>query len=110
MRYVKDFLYIIGLPALLLMGWVVWSAQSTSFFVPTWEQMTNAFANTWTWTRMTTDVFPSVGRLSAGIIVSIILGIVVGLLVGSFRWLRQLTEPTMEFFRAVPPVVLIPVF
>src|SRR5690625_4432322 len=104
MRYVKDFFYIIALPALLLIGWALWSAQSTSFFVPTWEQMTNAFANTWTWSRMPTDVFPSVTRLLIGIAVSIVLGIVVGLLIGSFRWLRQLAEPTMEFFRAVPPV------
>src|SRR5699024_5010584 len=75
-----------------------------------WEQMTNAFANTWTWNRITTDVFPSISNLVLGILVSIVLGIVVGLLIGSFRWLRQLAEPVMEFFRAVPPVVLIPVF
>src|SRR5690625_4323389 len=110
MRFVKNLVYIFGLPALLLIGWVVWSSQSSSFFVPTWEQMSNALSTTWTWCRMTTDVFPSVGRLIAGIILSIVLGIVVGLLVGSFRWLRQLTEPTMEFFRAIPPTVLIPVF
>ena len=110
MRYVKNFLYIVALPALLLIGWVLWSAQSTSFFVPTWDQMTNAFANTWTWSRLTTHVVPSVTNLLIGIVLSIVLGIVVGLLIGSFRWLRQLTEPTLEFFRAVPPVVLIPVF
>src|SRR5690625_2949753 len=110
MRYVKDFFYIIALPALLLIGWALWSAQSTSFFFPTWEQMTNAFANSWTWCRMTTYVFLSVTRLLIGILLSIILGIVVCLLIWSFRWLRQLAEPTMEFFRAVPPVVLIPVF
>src|SRR5699024_7664385 len=81
-----------------------------SFFVPTWEQMGNAFANTWTWPRLMSDVFPSVLRLIVGIILSIVIGIVVGLLVGSFRWLRQLMEPTMEFFRAIPPTVLIPVF
>src|SRR5699024_3576961 len=110
MRYIKNFLYIIGLPAILLIGWVLWSAQSTSFFVPTWEQMTSAFSTTWTWGRMVVDVVPSVTNLLAGLLLSIVIGIVVGLLVGSFRWLRQLTEPVMEFFRAVPPVVLIPVF
>src|SRR5699024_8056126 len=110
MRFVKNFLYIFGLPALLIIGWVVWSAQSNSFFVPTWDQMMNAFSTTWTWDRMTSDVFPSVTRLMAGIFLSILIGIVVGLLIGSFRWLRQLMEPTMEFFRAIPPTVLIPVF
>lgn len=109
MRYVKSFLYILGLPALLIAAWIVWSSQTTSFFVPTLEQMTNAFATTWTWDRMMADVLPSVTNLLAGIILSIVLGIVVGLLIGSFRWLRQLTEPVMEFFRAIPPPVLIPV-
>lgn len=110
MRVVKNILYIIGLPVLLLLGWILWSAQSTSFFVPTLEQMTNAFSTTWTWDRIMTDVVPSVSNLLAGIVLSIVLGIVVGLLIGSFRWLRQLTEPVMEFFRAIPPPVLIPVF
>src|SRR5699024_12204273 len=72
--------------------------------------MSNAFSSTWTWDRMQSDVFPSVARLIAGLVLSIVIGIVVGLLVGSFRWLRQLMEPTMEFFRAIPPTVLIPVF
>ncbi|GAA2029409.1 ABC transporter permease [Yaniella flava] len=110
MRYIKTMLYILGLPALLIAAWIVWSAQSTSFFVPTLEQMTNAFSTTWTWGRMLSDVLPSVTNLLAGILLSIVLGIVVGLLIGSFRWLRQLTEPVMEFFRAIPPPVLIPVF
>jgi len=110
MRVVKNLLYIIGLPILLLIGWVLWSAQSTSFFVPTLEQKTNAFSTTWTGDRIMTYVVPSVTNLIAGIVLSIVLGIVVGLLIGSFRWLRQLTEPVMEFFRAIPPPVLIPVF
>ncbi|NWN88525.1 MAG: ABC transporter permease [Micrococcaceae bacterium] len=109
MSFVKNLVFILGLPALLIAAWIVWSSQTTSFFVPTLEQMTNAFATTWTWDRMMADVLPSVTNLLAGIVLSIVLGIVVGLLIGSFRWLRQLTEPVMEFFRAIPPPVLIPV-
>lgn len=110
MRLVQNFFYIVALPAILVIAWVLWSSQTTSFFVPTWEQMGNAFSNTWTWDRIKSDVVPSVSNLIAGIVLSIVFGIVVGLLVGSFRWLRQLTEPVMEFFRAIPPPVLIPVF
>ena len=36
------------------------------------------------------------------------LGVVLGVLIGSFRWLRSLTEPVLEFFRAIPPPVLVP--
>src|SRR5699024_7905271 len=110
MRYLKYFVHIVGLPNILFLALVMISSPSTGFFVPSWDQMGNAFANTWTWPRLMSDVFPSVLRLIVGIILSIVIGIVVGLLVGSFRWLRQLMEPTMEFFRAIPPTVLIPVF
>src|SRR5699024_11176811 len=110
LRYLKNFVHIVGLPLILILACLLCSSQSTSFFVPTWEQMGNAFANTWTWPRLMSDVFPSVLRLIVGIILSIVIVIVVGLLLGSCRWLRQLMEPTMEFFRAIPPTVLIQVY
>ena len=44
-----------------------------------------------------------------GIVVSIVIGIVAGTLIGLNRWLRELLEPMLEFFRAVPPPVLIPI-
>lgn len=32
------------------------------------------------------------------------------MLIGTYRWLRDLTEPVLEFFRAIPPPVLVPIF
>ena len=58
--------------------------------------LAEAFGDTWTWDRMTTDVFPSLGRLAVGIICSILIGIVGGLLIGSIRWLRALLEPQQQ--------------
>ena len=58
---------------------------------------------------MLSDVVPSLLRLVVGVAAAIILGILAGLLIGSIRWLRALTEPVLEFFRAVPPPVLVPV-
>ncbi|WBL20336.1 ABC transporter permease [Citricoccus sp. NR2] len=109
MKILKDLFFIVTLPVLLLVAWVIWSSQSSSFFVPDWGQMTNAFSNVWTWGRIQSDLLPSVGRLFIGIVLSIVIGVIGGLLIGSFRWLRQLLEPTLEFFRAIPPTVLIPV-
>ncbi|MCY1232690.1 putative aliphatic sulfonates transport permease protein SsuC [compost metagenome] len=37
------------------------------------------------------------------------IGVVGGVLIGSIRWLRALLEPVLEFFRAIPPPVLVPV-
>ena len=37
------------------------------------------------------------------------MGIVAGLVIGLTRWLSELLEPILEFFRAIPPPVLIPI-
>jgi ABC-type nitrate/sulfonate/bicarbonate transport system permease component len=58
---------------------------------------------------MLSDVVPSLLRLVVGVAAAIILGILAGLLIGSVKWLRALAEPVLEFFRAVPPPVLVPV-
>jgi ABC-type proline/glycine betaine transport system permease subunit len=41
--------------------------------------------------------------------VSIAAGIAFGTMIGLNRWLRDLLEPMLEFFRAVPPPVLLPI-
>jgi ABC-type nitrate/sulfonate/bicarbonate transport system permease component len=109
-KALKSFLYIVGLPVILLVIWYLVTAfGEKNFFVPTPALLAETFVETWTWERMTTDVFPSLSRLFIGIVGSILIGIIVGLLIGSIRWLRALLEPTLEFFRAIPPTVLIPV-
>jgi ABC-type nitrate/sulfonate/bicarbonate transport system permease component len=54
-------------------------------------------------------VVPSLTRLAAGYGASLVLGIGLGVLVGSSRTLRSLLEPVLEFLRAIPPPVLIPI-
>ena len=54
------------------------------------------------------DVVPSVYRLFVGLALAIVIGVALGVVVGSVRWLRQLVEPAFEFFRAVPPPMLVP--
>ncbi|WP_218221796.1 ABC transporter permease [Nesterenkonia sp. Act20] len=109
MTYIRTFLNIIALPLILLAIWFVSTLGETSFFVPTPQALVETFFETWTSERFVSDVFPSLGRLMIGIVLSILIGIGAGLLIGSFRWLRALLEPTLEFFRAIPPPVLIPV-
>ncbi|XKH55039.1 ABC transporter permease [Citricoccus nitrophenolicus] len=106
----KGLFFIAALPVILVLIWYVSTALGEkNFFVPTPALLVETFFETWTGDRITTDVIPSLTRLLFGIAGSIIIGIVGGLLIGSVRWLRALTEPTLEFFRAIPPTVLIPV-
>ncbi|MFB4311270.1 ABC transporter permease [Actinomadura sp. GTD37] len=101
--------YVLGLPALLLALWWVLTAQSTSFYFPPLRTILSAFGETWFSGRIVDDVLPSVLRLAAGYLGAVVLGVGIGVLLGSSRRTRLLAEPVLEFFRAVPPPVLIPV-
>lgn len=103
-------LALFALPALLLAVWWVYTLSGSSFFVPEPVQLAETFVDTWiTGERLTEDVLPSLQRLLLGLFLAIVLGVLLGLLVGLNRTARSLTEPVFEFFRALPPPVLIPV-
>jgi ABC-type nitrate/sulfonate/bicarbonate transport system permease component len=102
--------YAIGLPLLLIVIWGIWATVAPAQFFPSPSQLINAFVKTWVGPAFFTDVLPSLGRLGIGILISIVLGIAAGTLIGLSRWLRELLEPMFEFFRAVPPPVLLPIF
>jgi ABC-type nitrate/sulfonate/bicarbonate transport system permease component len=88
----------------------VWASISPAPFFPSPLVIFDAFVDTWVGPRFVNDVLPSLARLGVGILLSVIIGIVAGTLIGLVRWLRELLEPMLEFFRAIPPPVLIPIF
>lgn len=100
--------FVLGLPIILVALWWIASITAPSFFVPTPPVLVDTFIDTWIGSRIWTDVLPSIGRFLVGAIIAIILGVLLGILVGLNRTLRDLTEPVFEFFRALPPPVLIP--
>ncbi|MEO6944070.1 MAG: ABC transporter permease [Lacisediminihabitans sp.] len=102
--------YFVGLPLLLVIAWWALTLGPTNFYVPTPQKLAETFWKVWTGERFFTDFLPSIARLLIGLVVTIVLGIVLGVLIGSYRWLRSLTEPVLEFFRAIPPPVLVPLF
>lgn len=99
----------VGLPAALLGLWWFGTADSQSFYWPPLHRILEAFGDTWTLDRLRSDVLPSVLRLAVGYTLALATGVAVGLAVGSFRWLREMLEPPLEFVRAIPPPVLVPV-
>lgn len=101
--------YTLGLPALLVLIWWIATIFTQNFFVPTPEELIVTFFETWFGPALWIDVLPSIGRFAAGTALAIIFGMLIGILVGLNRRLRAYTEPVFEFFRALPPPVLIPV-
>ncbi|SNY48537.1 ABC transporter permease [Paractinoplanes atraurantiacus] len=105
----KRFLYVAGLPILLFFGWFVLSNGSENFYAPPLRDILRAFVDTWTPQRLNDDVLPSLLRLLSGYVLAAALGIAVGVAIGLNRRLRATVEPVLEFFRAIPPPVLVPV-
>ena len=105
----ESMLYSLGLPFLLLVIWGISSTIAPAKFFPSPIVIAQTFVETWVGPAFFIDVLPSLGRLALGIVLAVVCGIVAGTVIGLVRWLRELLEPMLEFFRAIPPPVLIPV-
>jgi ABC-type nitrate/sulfonate/bicarbonate transport system permease component len=99
---------VAGLPILLLLlwWWVAWRSQS--YYLPTPFSILSTFGDVWFGERLTADVLPSLLRLLAGYGLAVLLGVGLGIPIGRSPRLRAAVEPVLEFFRAVPPPVLVP--
>ncbi|MCX5535725.1 ABC transporter permease subunit [Streptomyces sp. NBC_00006] len=99
----------VALPCVLVAVWWFASDASTSFYAPPLRTILGRFDDTWTAERLQDDVLPSVLRLLAGYAVAGVVGVALGVVIGSSRRARAACEPALEFLRAVPPPVLVPV-
>lgn len=100
----------IGLPVVLLVTWWFVSAGSTDFFFPPLSKILESLVEEWFGPRLLDDVVPSLYRLALGYLLAVIVSVALGVLIGLNRTVRGLLEPVLEFFRAIPPPVLVPIF
>ncbi|MFE4666293.1 ABC transporter permease [Streptomyces sp. NPDC056716] len=105
----RHVLFAVGLPAVLLGLWWVASDGSTDPFWPPLRTILETFPSVWTGERLRADLVPSVLRLTGGYLLAAAVGVGLGTLIGSYPGVRAFCEPVLEFLRAVPPPVLIPV-
>ncbi|MBU8578711.1 ABC transporter permease [Brevibacterium luteolum] len=95
--------------ALLALWWAV-SAGSTNIFFPPLQEI---LVRLWQLSQtpdFLIDVGTSLGNLLLSFVLASVIGIAAGLLLGTTRALAWLLEPAMHFFRAIPPVALVPIF
>ncbi|WP_171113865.1 ABC transporter permease subunit [Streptomyces sp. Z423-1] len=100
---------LLALPAVLVTVWWLASAGSTNVYWPTLRTILRAFPDVWTADRLRSDVLPSLLRLAGGYATAAVVGVALGTLIGSSPRVRAVCEPVLEFLRAVPPPVLVPV-
>ncbi|MBZ3905121.1 MULTISPECIES: ABC transporter permease [Streptomyces] len=108
-RVLLRLLFAVALPLVLVTVWWFASADSTDVFWPPLRTILTAFPDVWTAERLRADVLPSLLRLSAGYALAAVAGVALGTVIGSSRRVRAVCEPVLEFLRAVPPPVLVPV-
>ena len=102
--------FALALPAVLFGLWWVLSADSENFYFPPLSQIVAALVEEWFGPRLLDDVVPSLARLAAGYALGTVIAVALGVLIGTYRRVRDLLEPALEFFRAIPPPVLVPIF
>ncbi|MGP0094378.1 MAG: ABC transporter permease [Xanthobacteraceae bacterium] len=100
----------LGLPLVLLAAWWLLSSGSSNFFFPPLATIVKTFADIWFSPRIVNDVVPSLVRLFIGFTAALVLGLALGIPIGASRTLRNIVEPALEFLRAIPPPVLVPIF
>ncbi|MFD0307039.1 ABC transporter permease [Streptomyces sp. NPDC127119] len=108
-RVLLRLLLVVALPLLLVLAWWYASDGSTDIYWPPLRTILSTFPDVWTGERLHDDVLPSVLRLSAGYACAAVAGVALGTVIGSYRRVRAVCEPVLEFLRAVPPPVLVPV-
>lgn len=106
---------IVGLPAVIIAAWWFGSAGSTNYLNPPLSTILSVFGPTWFkadasgHSLFISDVVPGIERFAIGYAVALVLGVALGVVIGSSARLRAFLEPVYEFFRAVPPAILVPV-
>jgi ABC-type nitrate/sulfonate/bicarbonate transport system permease component len=101
--------FALGLPIVLFALWWVTSANSTDFYFPPLSRIVESLVDEWFGPRLADDVLPSLLRLTAGYVIAAVVAVTLGVLIGTYKRLRDLLEPVLEFFRAIPPPVIVPI-
>lgn len=106
---VTDWALALVLPVLLLVAYDGWARTAGDFFFPPLSEIGATFADEWLFTRIPTDLLPSLGRMLAGFALAVGGGVALGALLGFSRTLSTALDPVLQFLRALPPPALIPV-
>lgn len=100
----------VAVPIALLALWWFASAGSTNAFFPPLQTIIERLIALLQTPKFLLDIGSSLLNLVISFALAVVIGIVVGALLGLVRPLSWVVEPTLHFFRAIPPVALVPIF
>jgi len=102
---------------LIVTPWLIvvllWYAVARSGFVnpalvPAPHQVAARFWELLTTARLPLDIAMSTGRVLVGVLLGTALAVPVGFVLGWYPSVRTFVDPLLNFFRALPPIALIP--
>jgi NitT/TauT family transport system permease protein len=102
---------LIALPWLVVIGiWyaIAYSGLINPSLVPTPHHVAWRFWELLTTARLPLDILMSTERVLVGVALGTALAVPVGFVLGWYRGVRTFIDPLMNFFRALPPIALIP--
>lgn len=100
----------IAVPVLLLSAWWFISADSTNTFFPPLQSILTRLLELAQTPAFWGDLLSSLGNLVLSFVLASVIGVAVGTAFGLVKPLAWFAEPTVHFFRAIPPVALVPIF
>ncbi|HVA41829.1 MAG TPA: ABC transporter permease [Candidatus Binataceae bacterium] len=96
--------------ALVILVWYViaYSGLVNPALVPTPGQVAVRFWELLFHARLPRDMWMSTQRVFLGVLLGIVFAVPVGFVLGWYRNVRRFVDPLINFFRALPPIALIP--
>lgn len=96
--------------ALVILLWyaIAYSGLIKPGLVPTPGQVAVRFWGLLIGARLPMDMWMSTQRVFLGVTMGIVLAVPVGFVLGWYRHVRGFVDPLINFFRALPPIALIP--
>jgi NitT/TauT family transport system permease protein len=102
---------LIALPwIVVVLAWyaIAYSGLVNPALVPTPHQVAAKFWELLTTARLPIDILMSTERVFVGVTLGIALAVPVGFVLGWYPRIRSFIDPLLNFFRALPPIALIP--
>jgi taurine transport system permease protein len=101
----------VGLSIVSVLGglliWQLLSLNISPFFLPSPAQTLAGAIELWQDGTLWGSIVASSGRIAAGWLAGVVIGVPLGIFMGYFRWVRQLFDPYIEFFRFIPPIAFV---
>src|SRR6185437_2101351 len=94
--------------AVLLWYAVRWSGFVSDALIPAPHQVAAKFIDLLLHDTLALDIVASTRRVFLGVVLGILVAVPVGFMLGWYRPARTLADPMINFFRALPPIALIP--